>query len=160
MSERDILTIFIPIITNGIFLYILQLHITRKLSKVEEVRVFKKGIYDEFFKCADKVLKTYRELIYILVNQTKEEDSEEYVAKFNDKYKQLSNEIRELKNYLEDYSLIIDKGSSIHAECSLLVDKFNTTKKNSVDNSITFLKEGEEMIRNVRNEVLKMILSI
>ncbi len=147
MEVKDWILLFVPIIANGVLLYIIQSYFNQKMKQNEHKNEIKQNINNAFFTMLIDSKANFRNLGHCL------NDSPKDTELFNQNLRKLNIGIRKTLDYYNDYTFYLK-------DYSHLVNRLETTFDDYIKFGRAHLSLNDEskiIYQNYINELFKLI---
>lgn len=160
MNFKEWMKLIIPIVSNGIILWGIQLIIMHKIEQKNSSDQIKNEVYRKNLSLIEKGLRSCRELTSAMVNQ--DDDNDITLGAINNAINQLRDDIRNLYFFYDDYHIIIDEDIECKKMYTELNDRFveAVTHWDDTKTVIAFLRNCEKLLHNIMNSTLKHIYMV
>lgn len=118
METKDWILLFVPIVANGIILYLIQLYFQSKIKKNEHKTEIKQKINSELFHLLLDSKNNFRALSYSSIDHPQDDKL------FSDNLQKFNLSIRKILDYYHDYTFYLEKYSSNMKELEIIFDEY------------------------------------
>lgn len=147
MKTKDWILMIVPIVANGILIYIIQSFFQSKLKHNEHKNEVKRKINSELFSLLLESKSNFRALGHCLI------DHPERTELFNQNLGMFNFGIRKLLDYYNDYSFYLSDYSSIMEQLESIYDKYITFGRSH----LTLNNESRQQLQDYINTLFKLI---
>lgn len=160
MELKDWLSLFIPIIFNGLLIWIFQYIIKNRIERQMAFRTLREDIFKIYIEKITQSIFACRNLYSAKANTTVGDD--ESMKNLDVALHELRTSIRELYYYFETYKVVLSTNGSVASKHFELKSKFEewVLNWNNSEIQISFIHDSENILQNILNEGLKHIYAI
>jgi len=123
MAARDWILLAIPILANGVLVFIIQSYFKYRLEKNKANYERRRMIKDTYFQYLLAVKNSYKQLAYAAHGS--EFEKEKFIASYN----MYADNIRELNDYYNTYKVVLANFKSNAENLCSIFDSFSSTTK-------------------------------
>lgn len=155
MELKDWILLFIPILFNGILIWIFQFMLKSFFEHKEFYKKLREQIFNVYIEKLSECIELNRKVTFSVVNSSDNNDLEQNIYKLRDN-------IRNLLFYYEMYTVILSTNDKVANEYSKIKIRYMEWIENWNNNNIqiSFLKDCGIILQSIMNECLKYIYGI
>ncbi|MFT9232521.1 MAG: hypothetical protein ABF515_07825, partial [Bifidobacterium sp.] len=147
----------IPIVSNGILIWVFQFMVSEKLNSEKEFEKLRQEIFSEYLSKIQCAITSMRNL-YTAQGEAKANEAESR-AELDNAVQSLRANVREIYYYFEDYKVVLGTNAYVASQHRVLQERFENWVINWEDSDtfMDFIHACEDMLHNIMDATLHRI---